>query len=329
MFLKSAESIATKIEALISSHSTAESICIAVAFWGNGAEKLLSRSQSNFRVICNLRSGGTNPSVIRSIKELQNIDVKQLDSLHAKVIFAQAGAVVSSANFSTNGLGWEGFNTWVEGGIFVPPASSTYEEISHWYSDLWKDARIICEEDLIEAENAWSKRKPIVPPAPSKKSEQLQDAENEVEDEHNATPIDNTLDVQTVHFIGRIKPQLRNLRSAAAILALNGENGEPMPFSAFVFLFSGGRTRRAFENHQEKFEVSDDGSVRLKNNYTGYFVGTDRTMESCEDSKRRKSADSTLLAQTVSWMLRKGPRPVVLEGEDEQATFSGYPRDEP
>lgn len=46
-----------------------KSVRIAVAFWGRGALTVLGGSESITRatVVCNLRSGGTNPEVIRQL----------------------------------------------------------------------------------------------------------------------------------------------------------------------------------------------------------------------------------------------------------------------
>lgn len=324
MFLNSSEAIATQVSALIAGHSSTTPISIAVAFWGQGAEILLSSVKAHFRVICNLRTGGTNPHVIRRLKGMEYVDVMQLDTLHAKVMTADGGAVVSSANFSTNGLGLEGPGTsaWLEAGVFIFPLSPMFQGITDWFSQLWGQSQPIAESDLIEAEAAWAKR--VVPKQLERETAAEEETEEQNESDAGAAqrPVgtDNRLEVQTVHFEGRIKPHQRDLRSAAAIIALNGQDGRPMPYSPFVFLFSGGKTRRAFENHQDKFEIQDQ-SLRLKHAFVGYFVGTDGTMESCTDSKRRKSASPDLLADTAAWMLGRGPRPAMLEGTVESASL--------
>lgn len=189
--------------------------------------------------------------------------------------------------------------------MLVSADSSDYTQITRWFSDTWAQSKLISEDDLVRAERAWQQRVA---------TERLSNASS-------PDPEDNFLALQTVHFEGRIKPTQRNVRSAAALVALGGHAGQPMPLSAFVFLFSGGRTRQAFENHQDKFDVVDS-TVRLKRQFVGYFVGEDERLTSCSDMKRRKNADDALVAQTVLWMLRRGPRPLSLEGEVEAASFS-------
>ncbi|MBL3607159.1 hypothetical protein [Pseudomonas syringae] len=43
-----------------------QNLDFAVAFWGDGAENLIPLdSARSVRIICNLRTGGTNPAVVR------------------------------------------------------------------------------------------------------------------------------------------------------------------------------------------------------------------------------------------------------------------------
>lgn len=59
MFLNCSESIATQVNLLIADHVSDDPIHMAVAFWGRGAENLLSETTGTFHVICNLHAGGT------------------------------------------------------------------------------------------------------------------------------------------------------------------------------------------------------------------------------------------------------------------------------
>ncbi len=131
----------------------------AVAFWGDGAaEKLHQRGQGDFQVICNLVSGATNPSEIRKLKR-QN--VRQCDTLHAKVYIGSKSLVVSSANVSTNGLGLEGVEQarWIE----VGTRSDDNNSASKWFEEQWNNGRKITDGDLNKAEEAWNRRKNFRP----------------------------------------------------------------------------------------------------------------------------------------------------------------------
>lgn len=126
----------------------------AVAFWGKGAE---TRVGDNARIICNLRMGGTNPAVIEKLmKQLGRDHVRQCDKLHAKVYLGRESAIITSANSSANGLGFEGPDSyWLEAGVLVTELSN----IESWFEALWKNgSRGISEADLQFANDAWNSR---------------------------------------------------------------------------------------------------------------------------------------------------------------------------
>jgi hypothetical protein len=58
----------------------------AVAFWGKGARKNLATNAAQLKLICNLRSGGTNPF---EIEKLLRISIRQCDTLHARFTLAK------------------------------------------------------------------------------------------------------------------------------------------------------------------------------------------------------------------------------------------------
>lgn len=128
----------------------------AVAFWGrNSDHKLPKNGRGQFRIICNLAMGGTNPFAIEQIKRA---NIRQCDTLHAKVYIGSKHAVVTSANASSNGLGFEGLEVakWVEAGI----RTDDIAEISKWFEDLWDgdDAREVSDPDLEAAKVLWWRR---------------------------------------------------------------------------------------------------------------------------------------------------------------------------
>ncbi|WP_298160000.1 DUF445 family protein, partial [Ferrovum sp.] len=97
-------------------------IDIAIAFWGQGADKVIcgaANKGKTIRIICNLLSGGTNPAPIQTLISCDKVEIKHITSLHAKVILGDAGVVVGSANFSTDGLNHEEEETsgWDEAGL--------------------------------------------------------------------------------------------------------------------------------------------------------------------------------------------------------------------
>lgn len=135
-------------------------LSIAVAFWGDGSEKLFSQWRGEkARIVCNLMSGGSNPKAIRALLDNPKIELLHTDKLHAKVITGEAGTIIGSANFSTNGLTLESDITgWEEAGIF-----STDDTLKHdttiWFENICKTAREITDSDLSAAETNWKKRR--------------------------------------------------------------------------------------------------------------------------------------------------------------------------
>jgi hypothetical protein len=79
---------------------------MAVAFWGDGATKGLGLDKKRGEVatvICNLKSGGTNPNEIRELWKA-NINPLQCDKLHGKVYLFDDCVIIGSSNASSNGL---------------------------------------------------------------------------------------------------------------------------------------------------------------------------------------------------------------------------------
>ncbi|MDD5191214.1 MAG: phospholipase D family protein [Dehalococcoidales bacterium] len=133
----------------------------AVAFWGRGAESIITLKRlQTIRLICNLRSGATNPSTIDSLRKQKGVEVKQHDRLHAKVIVGPKTALVGSANISSNGLNFEGDEVggWEEAAIVTRDASHL-DAIRQWFTLLWRDAREVSDADLNEAKERWAQRR--------------------------------------------------------------------------------------------------------------------------------------------------------------------------
>ena len=132
----------------------------AVAFWGKDASKKLASDQTTVQIICNLRSGGTNPF---EIEKLPRRNMRRHDTLHAKVYLGAKHAVICSANVSSNGLGLEGIEQahWVEAGVLLNDIS----EISRWFEDLWKESLPISDQDLKAAKVNWKLRQKSRPSA--------------------------------------------------------------------------------------------------------------------------------------------------------------------
>lgn len=127
------EAYSSEVKALA---SAATPVDMAIAFWGRGAQELIAASPSGRRrIVCNLVSGGTNPMVIRALLSATDIDVRQDESLHAKVILGTGHGIVGSAN----GLGFESDDrgSWIEAGYLLRDHTQL-TEARRWFEKLWK-----------------------------------------------------------------------------------------------------------------------------------------------------------------------------------------------
>ncbi|WP_334169990.1 phospholipase D family protein [Zoogloea sp.] len=161
MFLH-AENYKAAIEELIKG---SKKLDVAVAFWGKGAEDFIPNSGKSIRIVCNLRSGGTNPFVIKSLMKREGIEIRNLDVLHAKLVLGSKAAILGSANFSANGLNFEGddeLKGWQEAGLRVD-APEQLKSMRDWFGTQWAEAVVITTGMLKEAEEAWKLRKAVRP----------------------------------------------------------------------------------------------------------------------------------------------------------------------
>lgn len=143
------------------------SLDVAVAFWGEGGDAFIFQQLSMpLRIICNLRSGGSNPFVIKKLLARAGCDpqvqVRQCDRLHAKVVVGRSQAIIGSANISKNGLGLEGAEVahWLEAGIRTT-APEEVRSAQKWFDQLWDspEVRTITQPDLAQAVIAWKRNR--------------------------------------------------------------------------------------------------------------------------------------------------------------------------
>lgn len=150
-----------------------ESLDVAVAFWGNGAQKLVHPIRTkSIRIVCNLLTGGTNPAVIEYFLELSreeglDVQIRHCDRLHAKVIIGKKQAVIGSANISANGLGLEDEDSahWLEAGMHIRERREL-DEMGAWFDALWSSEQVKPIEtcDIEAAYIAWERnRRPPMP----------------------------------------------------------------------------------------------------------------------------------------------------------------------
>src|SRR5690349_21276883 len=86
------------------------------AFVGNGVESYLPKPKG-IELVCWPKAGGTNPEAIRKLIKL-GVSVSFSPGLHMKIYWTEdVGAVITSANLSTNALG---AGNLMEFGVLVP-----------------------------------------------------------------------------------------------------------------------------------------------------------------------------------------------------------------
>ena len=138
---------------------------IGVAFWGAGAAKQLDlgKKGQETKIVCNLRTGGTNPREIETLIDA-GAEVRHSDTLHAKVYLLDEGGAVGSSNVSANGLSFQGkeCDGWTEANV-VFGRNSLYQAAESRFHEIWKSAKPVEDRDLKEAEEAWSARRRHVP----------------------------------------------------------------------------------------------------------------------------------------------------------------------
>jgi hypothetical protein len=131
----------------------------AVAFWGNGASSaLFPNPPADARIICDISMGGTNPKELRALGAPDNLKIKHLRGLHAKVYLSDNGLITSSANASNNGIGFLAIASLVEAGTFHEPGSKAFGSASRWFERIWNCAGVVDEQALDRAQKTWDRR---------------------------------------------------------------------------------------------------------------------------------------------------------------------------
>jgi len=157
MFIANASAIHHALTRLSEAQSPERPIKLAVAFWGDGAEGLI-RNDRQYRILCNLSTGGTNPTVIQALLERPNTEIRHLPNLHAKVSLFEHAALVSSANFSRNGLWFEAEPSggWEEAAYELDDHERGFAEAERWFEALFEKSLTISQDVLREAQSMWS-----------------------------------------------------------------------------------------------------------------------------------------------------------------------------
>lgn len=123
---------------------------LSIAYWGREAIKLLkvNPKREGVRVLCCLNGGKSDPDVIKKFGRR----ARQNDRLHAKVIWTPSGALVSSANASSNGMPEEEETALglIEAGFYTED-DAALSAIHAWFDKEYKNGARITVDDLTAA----------------------------------------------------------------------------------------------------------------------------------------------------------------------------------
>ncbi|MBV1700606.1 MAG: phospholipase D family protein [Hyphomicrobiales bacterium] len=133
----------------------------AVAFWGEGANKLLLERSGKFstdaRIVCDVSMGSTSPNELEALRAPNNPNLRYLNGLHAKVYISDKGSVVTSANMSSNGIGFGDKEArLVEAGIFYSPNEPGWQKVADWFEQIYERSKQIDQPALDLAKERWS-----------------------------------------------------------------------------------------------------------------------------------------------------------------------------
>lgn len=124
-----------------------ENAILAVAFWGKNAFTNLGLNREDVKIVLDVSAGGTNPTEFDTMKSSLGKRLHVLNHLHAKLYASDAGAVITSANASDNGLNLNGARL-AEAGIYFPSGTAEAKSIREMAKAFYERGPEASEEDL-------------------------------------------------------------------------------------------------------------------------------------------------------------------------------------
>ncbi|QGM47646.1 phospholipase D family protein [Methylocystis heyeri] len=147
----------------------------AVAFLGDGSAELL-RDKVQAEIICDLSMGGTFPPELKRLGAPGNEKLRYINGLHAKVYISSAGAIVSSANATANGIGNDRHQArLIEAGTFYSPDDANWRSTKKWFCQLYESAPRVDKGALADAYQRWEPPRGAAIPAVAVRSGSLLD----------------------------------------------------------------------------------------------------------------------------------------------------------
>jgi hypothetical protein len=161
----------------------------AVAFWGTGSSELLKSCSKvdsmDAKIVCDVSMGGTFWKELQILGAPKNEKLRFHDGLHAKVYISDFGAIVASANASSNGIGFSGTGVpkHLEAGTFFARSDKEWDKISQWFDKTYESSKLIDEQALEIARTRWSPTREQVSPAKEGKTASANSLLNMVRDD--------------------------------------------------------------------------------------------------------------------------------------------------
>lgn len=145
----SGKKLAKKIKAML---AEPEPVRCAVAFWGPHIANLAK--SNNAEVILNINIGGTSKNALLALGAPENKNVRVLEHFHSKIYIGSKGAIIGSANASSNALGkGSGKPSLEEAGVWISKKSNSkaYEDVEILFEQYKKKSKQVYQADIDRA----------------------------------------------------------------------------------------------------------------------------------------------------------------------------------
>lgn len=134
-----------------------DSLDAAVAFIGSDWADLIGTFSGKIRVICWLSSTNTNPYAVEQMMGRDNIRVRQLPAMHAKVYVLKGKpdrCIVGSANLTSAALSEENASGQHEAAMCAA-SKKEVRDARKWFNDLWKESKPVSQSGIDAAKERW------------------------------------------------------------------------------------------------------------------------------------------------------------------------------
>ena len=134
--LDNRKSVGETFQSLLSETRTLRFISPYVSSGSWNPQKIFENSQvKHIDILCDLKNPACNPKTVRELSRDERISIKYMNNIHAKVYIFDNKVLVTSANFTPNGMD--------DGLIEAGSVEDDLECTQKWYSSLWEKAECV------------------------------------------------------------------------------------------------------------------------------------------------------------------------------------------